>query len=218
MTVANIAHVLPEIAALRARCQELAILDEIVNDWPGGGLATFLFHPRWAPGEDLACWSNGAGDEYSIIFSAAGAFMRGFDHEAETSPWRFDPPALWPGLVDGLPKAFSRYLVEPTFSPHGVLEMTECLWRETGDDRWYTGTATFPPSPFPSLFQFLVDSPEERHKEFEYNLGRAISLPAVKHVYASKPLTEEVVRGLNPDLSLNSAQRYVARIGYPPAR
>lgn len=45
---------------------------------------------------------NGSGDEYAIVFSAAGAYIRGFDHEAVMSPyavtaclWRETGGAEW---------------------------------------------------------------------------------------------------------------------------
>ncbi|MFE4802065.1 hypothetical protein ACFRFL_45945 [Streptomyces sp. NPDC056708] len=37
-----------------------------------------------ADGEEMASMRNGSGDEYSIVFSAAGAYVRGFDHETPT--------------------------------------------------------------------------------------------------------------------------------------
>lgn len=42
--------------------------------------------------------SNGSGDEFDIVFSPAGAYIRGFDHESPMSPYVDDEP--WPGVVD----------------------------------------------------------------------------------------------------------------------
>jgi hypothetical protein len=41
--------------------------------------------------------NNGSGDEYSIVFAPAGAFVRGFDHESPMSPYGnddFDVPGM----------------------------------------------------------------------------------------------------------------------------
>jgi hypothetical protein len=186
------------------------------------GERVYMFDPHWAPGEELASWANGGGDEYSVVFSAAGAFVRGFDHESATTPWRSTPLTLWPGLVDGLPDVFRRYVTEPAFAYDGVLQASVCLWRQAGDDGWHTGNVAFPagdhdPDGAEWMFQYLVEdsSAEDYHESTEELVGRAVSLAAVQHVYALRPLTEDVVRGLNPELSLDDTREYVAEIGYP---
>lgn len=53
------------------------------------------FHGRWADGEEMASMRNGSGDEYTIVFSAAGACVRGFCHESSMSPYVNDGEP-WP--------------------------------------------------------------------------------------------------------------------------
>ena len=45
----------------------------------------------------------------------------------------------------------------------------------------------------------------------------AVPLAAVQHVYARRPLTEDVVRSLNPDVTLDGLADDVREIGYPSA-
>lgn len=53
---------------------------------------------------------NGTGDEYSIVFSPAGAYVRVFDHESSMSPWRDrESPRPWPGLLEPVPEVFRPY-------------------------------------------------------------------------------------------------------------
>ncbi|QFZ72233.1 hypothetical protein GFH48_02255 [Streptomyces fagopyri] len=42
----------------------------------------YSMNAGWAEGEEMASTRNGSGDEYSIVFSAAGVYVRGFDHES----------------------------------------------------------------------------------------------------------------------------------------
>ncbi|MFD9672648.1 hypothetical protein ACFWAO_12185 [Streptomyces sp. NPDC059981] len=62
----------------------------------------YSFNAGWADGEEMASMRNGSGDEYSIVFSAAGAYARGFDHESPMSPFGNDGEP-WPGVVDEVP-------------------------------------------------------------------------------------------------------------------
>ena len=43
----------------------------------------------------------------------------------------------------------------------------------------------------------------------------ALELDAIRHVYAQLPLTEEVVRSLNPEVQLSDLKDDIAEIGYP---
>jgi hypothetical protein len=90
----------------------------------------FSCNSSWAPGEEMASMANGSGDAWSIVFSAVGAFIRGFDHESAMSPAGNDDE-LWPGLVDTVPAVFAACLDEPAFSYEGTLEATVGVGRTT---------------------------------------------------------------------------------------
>lgn len=83
------------------------------------------------------CEPCGSGDEYAIVFSPAGAYIRGFDHESPLTPYHHeDVPAPWPGVVDSVPEPFRRYVDEPAFTDEdGTPVVTVCLWRGTADER-----------------------------------------------------------------------------------
>jgi hypothetical protein len=164
---------------------------------------------------------NGAGDEYSIVFSPAGVYVRGFDHESPMSPYAEDGP--WPGVLDEVPEVFRRYVEEPAFSDEdGMPLVTACMWQETGDDGWTAGTIDFPESATENpdgaryLFQLLVDrSPEAFQRWAEDYYEVPVDLEAVRHVFSSGPLTEAVVRALNPEIGLADLAEDVGVIGYP---
>lgn len=217
VTVHDVARALPDILTLRERCRALAKLDAIMSpEWES---RYYSFDTRWAPDEQMASMRNGSGDEWSIVFASAGAFVRGFDHESPMSPANNDEE-LWPGLVDTVPQIFSSYVDEPAFSYEGTLEATVCLWRQHGDDRWHAGELDLPggddPDGADKLFRVLVDGTPVAYQRFaEDYYGRAVNLEAVSEVFAGHPLTDELVRRLNGDLLVADLAEDLAEIGYP---
>ena len=99
---------LPAAGLLKAASKALAVLDMIME--PDPGYRYYSYQSAWGPAEDLASMQNGSGDEYSIVFLADGAaYARGFDHESPMSPWG-NGGELWPGLIDGIPERFLKYV------------------------------------------------------------------------------------------------------------
>lgn len=112
---------------------------------------------------------------------------------------------------------------EPAFCDEdGMPVVTACMWRQAGDDRWQAGTIVFPedatedPDGAAYLFQLLVDrSPEAFQRWAEDYYEIPVDLAAVRHVFSSRPLTEEVVRSLNSDIGMADLSGDIAEIGYP---
>jgi hypothetical protein len=219
VNVYDIADRLPPIDVLRDRCRALAVLELIQ-----GSDYAYYTYAAWGD-DEAALMSNGSGDEYSIVFTGAGVFIRVFDHESDMSPYGNDDQALWPGLLDGLPPELRSHVTEPAFCDEGNLNATAVLWRRTGDDRWHAGAGiTFPPSRGPydaspdgtDQLAILCDDIVDRYVDFagdyyEIEVDRA----AVAHVVAMRPLTDAVVRTLNPDCGLADIRDAVTGIGYP---
>ncbi|WP_051450408.1 hypothetical protein [Actinospica robiniae] len=96
---------LPDVEVVRDRCRVMAALDPILS--PEWEFRYSSFDAAWAPGQQTASMHNGSGDEYALVFTHGGAWAYGFDHESGMSPYRSDPLALWPGLIEGLPEEFA---------------------------------------------------------------------------------------------------------------
>ena len=194
----------------------MAMLDAIMS--PDRESRYYSFASRWAPGEELASMRNGSGDEWSIVFSPAGAFIRGFDHESPMSPAVNDDEP-WPGLVDTVPEVFSGYVAEPAFSYDGTFEATVCLWRQQGDDRWHAGQLTFPPGEDPDgankLFRILIEGSPAYQRFAEDYYQTAVDLAAVNEIFALRPLTDDLVHRLNADLVVANLAEDLVEIGYP---
>jgi hypothetical protein len=201
--VPDLIRQLPEISIVRDRCRSMAMLDAILS--PEWECRYFSFDSRWSPKEEMASMRDGSGNEYSIVFSPAGAYARGFDHESPMTPYRVTPPALWPGLFDGVPEAFRAQVAEPAFSDNGMPRATVCFWREQSDIAWRTSAV----DPLPEgveddgsaewLFGVLLDGRPEAYQRFaEEYYEVAVDIRAVAHVYALRPLTQAIVSLLNP--------------------
>ncbi|MDQ0794229.1 hypothetical protein [Streptomyces sp. B1I3] len=204
-TVHEIAALLPGPAELRSHLRGLAVLEATIGDDPQ--FCCHTFDSAWGPGEEAALMDNGSGDDFSVVFTPAGVLIRGFDHESEMSPYATDDEQVWPGVIDDVPAALSPLLDAPAFRDEGIdaLRITVCLWRETGDTAWRTGSGIdFPPgSEDPDgsgfLFHLLADrSPEAVQAHFEDYYERPVPLDAVRHVLAGHPLTPAITAALNP--------------------
>ncbi|GAA3944224.1 hypothetical protein [Actinoplanes auranticolor] len=222
MNVYDIVGRLPSIPVLRARCRALAVLELI----QGTGYEYYSY-TAWGD-DEAALMSNGSGDEYTIVFCEAGVFIRLFDHESAMSPYAgSDETALWSGLLDGLPPEFAGHVTEPAFCDGGDLIATAVLWRRTTDDRWHAGAGiTFPPSRGPydispdgaDRLSILCDDIVDEYVDFASDYYETeIDRDAVAHVAALRPLTDDVVRALNPESSLAGVRTEVAATGYPIA-
>ncbi|MFF9392995.1 hypothetical protein [Streptomyces griseoluteus] len=204
-TVREIAALLPEPSQLRAHLRALAVLDAAIGDDPQ--FCQYTFDTSWGPEEEAALMDNGAGDEFSVLFTPAGVLIRGFDHESEMSPYTTEDEQVWPGVIDDVPATLRPLLDEPAFYDEGIdaPTITVCLWREIGDTAWRTGSAVvFPdgiedPDGSHFLFRLLVDrSPDSVRSHFEDYYERPVPLDAVRHVLAGHPLTPATALALNP--------------------
>ncbi|MFG2621161.1 hypothetical protein ACGFXC_26445 [Streptomyces sp. NPDC048507] len=202
-TVYETAALLPAPPRLRALLRALAVLDATIGDDPS--YAQYAFAPAWGPGTEAALMDNGSGDDFCVLFTPAGTLVRGFDHESRMSPYGTDDERVWPGVIDEVPAPLSAFLHDPAFYDEDVdaPRVTVCLWWETGDTAWRTGSAiTFPtgtadPDGSGHLFHLLTDpSPEAVRSHFEDYYERPVPLDAVRHVLAGLPLTPAVTAAL----------------------
>lgn len=163
----------------------------------------------------MASMRNGSGDEYFVLFNSHGAIMKGFAHESPMSPWASNPEQVWPGVLDQVPNEFAEFLLEPAFS---MAEATFCLWRRNADVSWQTGHIAYPEEEDPDGSEdllFILDGNPTTYREFaEQYYECSIDLGAVKSIYEQQPLTAQIVRGLNPELSLESLGSDLDEIAY----
>jgi len=102
-------------------------------------------------------------------------------------------------------------------------DLTFCVWRRHSATGWHRGKIGFPDHPDPDGSEFLLSAfdgrPETYHAWAEdYYEPCKFSLGAVSHIFKHRPLTEEVIRALNPERPLEDLDEEVRQIGYPGGR
>jgi hypothetical protein len=205
---------IPPSDALKRLSQSLALLDAILMpDW---GLRYYSFDAHWTTGAYMASMRTGLGDEYFVLFDSRGTAVKGFAHEAPMSPYRTKPPTVWPGVLDQVPHTFADFLHEPAFT---ITDATFCIWRTAKDDAWQRGDIDFPPGPDPDgsadLLRLWDGVPTSYQNWAEEYYEQPVDLAAVTHIYQHLPLTSEIVRALNREMTLEASAEYVQQIGYP---
>ncbi|MEU9359981.1 hypothetical protein AB0D35_17975 [Streptomyces sp. NPDC048301] len=123
---------------------------------------------------------------------------------------------VWPGVVDSVPRAF-RPLLDSSVR-EGILPVTACLWRESADDRWRVGDIEYDGhgDGADHLFRLLTDgTPEAFQRQLEWYYSAEADLGAVRHIFASRPLTHAIVTALNPDITREQRKAAVASTKHP---
>ena len=206
---------LPNIESLRKRMQQMAALTAVVGI--EFGLPPYEFHPRWAEGEQMGAYKNGAGDELFVHFTPAGCFIKGFAHESEMTPYRTDPPTPWPGLFDDVPSQFASSLQEPAFD---IPATTFLVWRLATDTQWNIGPIKFPEhfgDGSQELLGKLVMSAEDFTEWLCENYEAEVEVEVVAAVFKHQPLTEDQLRALQPSAKVEDLVRAVKETGYQVA-
>ena len=99
---------LPQPKDLERICKGLATLDAVISeDWES---RTYSFNAGWntRAKHRMASMRNGSGDDWFIVFTPSGVFVKAFWHEYP----RVDDVAA---LYEGLPKALAPQLKEAAF-------------------------------------------------------------------------------------------------------
>jgi hypothetical protein len=206
---------LPDVHGLRLLLQAMATLDAILC--PEWQYRYYSFNCAWADGQEMGSMRNGSGDDFFAHFSSAGCWLKGFAHESVMSPYAHEPKRVWPGILDGVPVEFAACLREPAFTAE---DATFCIWRGNADSSWKTGRITFPPEvDDPDGSEFLLSALDGRPETYQSYAGEYFEKEAdvalVSHVYQHRPLTQEIVASLNPQLSLAELAGDLKEIGYP---
>jgi hypothetical protein len=219
MTAVDMAARLPAPDVLERRCKAVAMLDALVSSSELS--RRYFFADAWTKDARLGSMADGAGNDYSVAFTSAGTFIRGFDHESPMSP-AVNDEELWPGLIDDVPASFADLLTEPAFAYEGVLSATYCIWREAGRPEWRTGDVEFPEEGgrgdvdgSGQLAVLCDDTPATYLAFAESFYGRSLDAAAATRVWNLDALTDEIVGGLRPGASTESFVNEANTIGYP---
>lgn len=198
-------RLLPDIDALRRRAQALAMLDAIVS--PEWDSRYYSFNAAWAPGEQMASMRNGCGDDWFILFDAAGAAIKGLAHETAAAR----DPALVARTRGVLPATLSSFRDEPAFGWHA---MSYCYWRQAGEAGWHRVDVDQDDGSV--AFLALLVAPAWGYVEYARDYyERELPPSGVEAIYAHRPLTQALVQSLDPECTLATLEADRIEIGYP---
>jgi hypothetical protein len=211
-------RLLPDPNKFRAVFQALAALETILLRDKMANYRYFRFDPA-RPSErvDVGWMENGSGDDLQAAFGPVGCLVCGFAHEAVMSPYMLEPQGIHPGVVDQIPADFAECVA--ALPPHFLQEdVTFCIWRRHSDPEWCRGQIEFLDHPDPDgsedLLQYYDGRPETFCDWAEHYHSRSLDLEVVRWVFDHRPFTEDVVRALNPELTLDDVADELLDIGY----
>lgn len=201
---------MPNPTQFRRITMTLATLDAIVC--PEWEYRYYSFNSRWSDGEAMASMRNGQGDRWFALLTAVGIAMVGLAHESSA----FRPADPLPGIFEGLPQAFlGNFLREPAFDTENA---SFCVWRTTEDSRWHAGpTESGVDDGSEDLLSILEGAPEQYVEFAREYFEVELPLSVVSRIYDHEPLSDEIARLLNPDVSIQGLRDDLEEIGYPIA-
>lgn len=139
-------------------------------------------------------------------------------------PGRAGPSRLWPGLVDDAPDVFAEFVTEPAFAGFdGLLNAAFCMWRQHHDSQWRIGSIdhTGPlhlddPDGAHRMLGLLIGPTPQSYRDFAVSyFGVDPDPAALAHVFALRPLTQDVVQRIHPLSTLDDLASDIASSGYP---
>ena len=132
------------------------------------------------------------------------------------SPYQSKPKSVWPGVLENIPTVFAAALEEPAFS---IDDTTFAIWRQHNDQVWHCGNIDFPADPYgdgSADLLTILDGRSETYLEWANDYYEAdIDHRSIQHVYQSLPLSNSIVRSLNPEASIKVLETRLEKIGYP---
>lgn len=207
----TVLEMLPEPEWLKKQMLVQAALNIILceEDW----LRYHSFDPNWGQNISLAKIDNGAGDHLFILFAPEGTLLKGFDHESELSPYANDEEEIAPGIYEAVPSALSHLLEDDAFEREDV---TFCIWREKSDTAWKKGNAEVSEHVDGSGFLIgAIYQTAEDYVEFaEGYFEQQLPLEVVSKIYQGNPITDEMIRTLNPERNVEETLKELAELGF----
>ncbi|QJE02195.1 hypothetical protein HH212_21025 [Massilia forsythiae] len=205
---------LPPPDTLKCIMQSLSMLDAILEEeWE---FRYFSFDSSWSLDTQMGSMRNGQGDDLFAVFDPTGCFIRGFDHEAAMSPWALNPPKIWPGVLEHVPKQFSSSLTEPAFH---MEDTTFCLWFLADAQAWNQGQIAYPLASDPDgsswMLSYYMGGPQTYRDFAEHYYEVDIPAEVIARFYKHEPLSSALIQALGSRRSYDQLVVEAATIGYP---
>ena len=205
---------LPTIDIIKKRLISMSALDIIFSEeeW----LRVYKWNCEWNGNNSLAIVDNGAGDTMHIIFSSEGCIIKGFDHESELSPHAQEEFEVWKGIYENVPKVLLDFLDDEAIEKDDV---TFCIWQEKNQNQWQKGKVEIPEgcddgSDYMISRIYSLEDYIDWAKNY-WGLEDRLSVKEVEQIFNHQPITEELIKKLNPDRNIKLVMNELSEIDYP---
>jgi len=198
-------HQLPSISECQRIFKAVAMLDAILM--PEWEYRYYSYNAQWDANEQMASMRDGEGDHYFALFDSSNRLIiKGYDkayaslHKDQLGD-----------VLKGVPADFkTTFLDEPAF----MMDLTSfCIWNEKGNNEWISSQQLADEAY--ALLQVLVGGAEHYHAWAQNYYEIELDLEPIWHVFDMKPLNEQLLQALNPEIELDELEEDIAEIGYP---
>jgi hypothetical protein len=210
-------NLLPNVSIVKKISKSLALLDAILM--PDLEFRYFSYQQAWDQEHDLASMRNGSGDEYQIVFSSYGAFIKGYAHESLFGSYIADSGCPWPGVISQIPNEFKKVIHDPAFR---ISDTTFFIWRTKVNSSWLCGEIIWPQNINHQSIDgseellFALDCKPETYMTWaEDYYETSLDIKSIEDIYRHRPLTWEGINQINPKCSSDSLLKDIYNIGYP---
>lgn len=205
---------LPSIPDLIKRTKALAALDLIMS--PEWEYRYYSFNAKWGAGVQMASMRNGSGDDWFLIFHEDGwAGLKGLTHESDA--WSEGGPKLAAALQSVIPAALRTFAIEPAFSWN---QTSFAYFREAFAKSWTRANDLISIAQMDAsegdVLSVLCVGPEAYVTFAKDYYEVEIPLETVTRIHDLAPMNHEMVKSLNPEVSLEDIETELREeIGYP---
>lgn len=116
---------------------------------------------------------------------------------------------LFPSEV---PPEFSSFLNEPAFS---LANATFCYWRRAAEATWSRVAGLAPDDGSDEMLKLLVSGPSTYQQWAQEYFEVPVALEGVMAVFNHSPLSDTLIRSLNPEADIAGVHADASEIGYP---
>lgn len=137
---------------------------------------------------------NGSGDEVSIYIKDDKAFIKGFDHESDLSPYQFDDSShILEKIYLNSPKEFKNLLDD-----ENIYNTTFAMWNLSTGDEWnFNKLSNEDDGGREFLLGYIFDSAEHYLEWAKDYHDVSFDLKIINDIYNETDITKEMLKNLN---------------------
>ena len=175
----------------------IAILESIIS--PEWEYRYFSYNSKWSDAEEMASMRDGAGEGWFLWIKDTIMAWKYFNHELGVEK---DSASI----IKQFPVEFNSFIHEPAFS----IKESTCLWYFK-EQKWCK--FGIDNKLIEEVTQTFTWVPEDYKKWADTYYEKDLDIDAISSVFKHQ-MNEQIIKKLNPDLSLEMLQNDIKEIGF----